>query len=339
MIEVLRGAATRISLAERRGVFTLALGGTLLVSLAFGLSRGAAHVPISELPAALVEESHPLHVVVHSVRLPRLVVAALVGSSLAVAGALLQTAVRNPLADPGLLGVSAGAALGVMSGLLFLPELPELMPLLGFAGGLGAMAVLLVASSGAPGRDHPLRLVLCGVALQSLFFAGVSVLTFLFAERAPSFVGFTLGSLNGVGWREAGIVALPAALGLLLAVAAIRHLDVMLLDEASAGGVGLKVRRARLGVACVGALLAAGAAAVAGLVGFVGLVVPNAVRLLVGPGHRTLLPLVALGGSAFVVLADTAARTVVAPIELPVGVPLACVGAPYFLHLVWRARA
>jgi iron complex transport system permease protein len=276
---------------------------------------------------------------VFSVRLPRLLVASLVGASLAVAGALLQTAVRNPLADPGLLGVSAGAALAVLGGLLFAPAWPELLPLLGFTGGISAMAVLLLASAGSPGRDHPLRLVLCGVALQSLFFAGVSLLTFVFAERAPAFVGFTLGSLNGVGWREVGLVALPAAVGVGLASLSIRPLDVMLLDEQSASGVGLAVRRARIAVACIAALLAAGAVSVAGLVGFVGLVVPNAVRLVVGPGHRALVPLAALGGGAFVVLADTAARTWLSPIELPVGVPLACVGAPYFLYLVWKARA
>lgn len=339
MIDALRGAATRLALADRAGVWAVALGLALAVSLAFGLTRGAANVPIAELPAALVDSSHPLHAVVFSVRLPRLGVAAFVGAALAVAGALLQTAVRNPLADPGLLGVSAGAALAVMCGLLFAPGWPEILPLLGFVGGIGAMGVLLVASSGAPGRDHPLRLVLCGVALQSLFFAGVSVLTFLFAERAPSFVGFTLGSLNGVGWREAGLVAVPALVGIVLALASIRALDVMLLDESSASGVGLDVRKARIGVACIGALLAAGAVSVAGLVGFVGLVVPNAVRLVVGPAHRLLVPLAALGGGAFVVLADTVARTAVAPIELPVGVPLACVGAPYFLYLVWKARA
>ncbi len=339
MIDALRGAYTRLALAERTAVWATALGLALLVSLAFGLTQGAAKVPLAELPSALVDAAHASHPVVWSVRLPRLLVAALVGSSLAIAGALLQTAVRNPLADPGLLGVSAGAALAVMTALLFLPAFPELLPLFGFGGGIAAMAVLLLASAGAPGRDHPLRLVLCGVALQSLFFAGVSVLTFLFAERAPSFVGFTLGSLNGVGWREAGIVAVPAIAGAALALLATRPLDVMLLDEASASGVGLSVRNARIGVACVGALLAAGAVAVAGLVGFVGLVVPNAVRLLVGPGHRALLPLAALGGSAFVVLADTAARTVLAPVELPVGVPRACVGAPYFLYLVWKFKA
>lgn len=201
------------------------------------------------------------------------------------------------------------------------------------------MGTLLVASGSAPGRDHPLRIVLCGVALQSLFFAGVSLLTFLFAERAPSFVSFTIGSLHGAGWREVRIIGGPALVGCIAALAARQSLDVMLLDEGSASGVGLPVRRVRLAVSSLGALLCAGAVAVAGLVGFVGLVVPNAVRLLVGPGHRALLPLSVIAGSTLVVLADTGARTLAAPVELPVGVPLACVGAPYFVYLVWKLRA
>lgn len=339
MIDVARGVWTRLALAERTVVWAVALSVALIAALAFGLTHGAAPVPLAQLLPALFDASHPSHSVVSSVRLPRLLCSALLGSSLALSGTLLQTAVRNPLADPGLLGVSAGAAVATLVGLLFFPSHPELLPVFGLCGGLAAMAVLLLASSGAPGRDHPLRLVLCGVALQSLFFAGVSLLTFIFAERAPSFVAFTLGSLNGAGWREVWILAVPACIGAVLALAAIRPLDVLLLDEGSASSVGLSVRNTRLGVACAAALLAAGAVAVAGLVGFVGLVVPNAVRLLVGPAHRALLPLAALGGSAFVVLADTGARTLAAPLELPVGVPLACVGAPYFLYLVWKFSA
>lgn len=339
MIDAARAAWTRIALAERTAVWAVALGMTLVAALAFGLTQGAAQVPLSQLGSALIDPAHPSHAVVSAVRLPRLVCAALVGSSLAIAGALLQTAVRNPIADPGILGVSAGAALATLAGILFFPGHPEIFPLLGFGGGLSAMAVLLVASGSAPGRDHPLRLVLCGVALQSLFFAGVSLLTFLFAERAPSFVSFTIGSLHGVGWREVWILCVPALAGAAAALALGRPLDAMLLDEGSASGVGLSVRNVRLAISSLGALLCAGAVAVAGLVGFVGLIVPNAVRLLVGPGHRALLPLSALAGSALVVLADTGARTLAAPVELPVGVPLACVGAPYFLHLVWKLRA
>jgi iron complex transport system permease protein len=177
--------------------------------------------------------------------------------------------------------------------------------------------------------------VLSGVALQALFFALIALVTFFFADRAPAFASFVVGSLNGLGWSDAALVAAPAALGIALALAFVRSWNALLLDDAAAAGVGLAVRRARLGASAIAALLAAGAVSVAGLVGFVGLVVPNAIRLLVGPDHRALIPLCALGGAALVVASDAAARTATAPLELPVGALLALLGAPYFLWLLW----
>ena len=181
-----------------------------------------------------------------------------------------------------------------------------------------------------------LRLVLSGVAFQALAFATTSLLIFIFADRAPAFVAFVVGSLNGVGWRDVAIVVVPTAAGLTLAFAAVRHMNVLLLDDDTAGGLGMRVRRARLGLSCISALLAAGAVSVAGLVGFVGLVVPNGVRLLVGPDHRVLLPLCVLAGATLVILSDAVARTALAPLELPVGALLALIGGPYFLFLLWR---
>jgi len=148
-----------------------------------------------------------------------------------------------------------------------------------------------------------------------------------------------VGSLSGSGWREVRIVALPALAGIMLSLLSVRALDLLLLDDDSAGGVGLGVRRTRVLVSCLAALLAAGAVSVAGLVGFVGLVVPNWVRILVGPEHaRSLVPCV-LGGATLVVVADAAARTIAAPLELPVGALLALIGGPYFLIILWRKVA
>jgi iron complex transport system permease protein len=188
-------------------------------------------------------------------------------------------------------------------------------------------------------RVDPLRLILSGVAVQALFFAGVALLSFLFADRAPAFVAFTVGSLNGRGWPDV-LPALPAMLaGGAVAAAVARPLDVLLLDEASATSVGVRVRAARLGAAALAALLAAAAVSIAGLVAFVGLVAPNSVRLLVGPSHARLLPLSALAGAVLVVVADTAARSVAPPTELPVGALLALVGAPFLIFLASRRLA
>jgi len=270
------------------------------------------------------------------VRLPRIACAAVVGMNLALAGALLQTTVRNPLADPGILGVTAGAGVGALVTILLWPERSALVPWSAFLGGLGAIVALSGLAFSRAGTPGALRIVLSGVALQAILFAITGLLTFLYADRAPSFTAFVVGSLNGTGWNDVARMLPPTLLTLLGVGSCLRNLDLLLLDDAAASGVGLNVLRARFVAACLAALLTAAAVSAAGLVGFVGLVVPNAMRLLVGPGHAALLPLSALAGAALVVLADTIARAAFAPIELPVGALLALVGGPYFLFLLWR---
>lgn len=330
----------RLALAARplpwwTAAFVLAL----LASAATAVSLGSTPIPAGDLASALVDGSHPLHTVVWDLRIPRVLAGGLVGAALALSGALLQTAARNPLADPGLLGVNAGAGVAALAAILFFPEHGAWVPLCAFAGALVAVFVALVAASTGATRIDPLRLVLAGVAVQALLFAGMAILTFVYADRAPSFASFTLGSLNGRGGPDL-LAALPAALvGAVLAFALVRPLDLLLLDDASATSAGLRVRGARVAAAAVSALLAASAVSIAGLVGFVGLVAPNAVRLAVGPEHRPLLPLTALAGATLVVLADTAARTLAAPVELPVGALLAAIGAPALVALASRRLA
>jgi iron complex transport system permease protein len=324
-----------LTLARRRDVTAAALLLGLAGAALLSASLGASALAPSELLPALFDSADPHHGLLWQVRLPRVLCGALVGAALGLAGVLVQTAVRNPLADPWLLGVSAGAGAAALAAIVLFPERPALVPAVAFLGGLAPVALLLALSAGTRGRG-PLRMILCGVALQALFFALVALIMFFFADRAPAFAAFIVGSLASVGWGDAGIVAVPTALGFALALAAARPLDVLLLDEASATSLGVAVRRARFGASCVAALLAAGAVSVAGLVGFVGLVAPNALRLLAGPRHLALLPLAALAGAMLVMLADTAARAAAAPLELPVGALLAALGAPYFLFLIWK---
>lgn len=326
-----------LDLYQRRpGFWALVLGLALAAAVGASLSRGAVEVPLGDLPAALRDPDHPFHAVVWEVRLPRILAGCAAGAALAVAGALLQTVVRNPLADPGLTGVTAGAGLAALIAIILFPESTLLLPFLAAAGGLAAVGVVLAASWGGGSTGGPLRLILSGVAVQAVLFSGVALMTFLFADRAPAFVSFTVGSLNGAGWREVRIAWIPTLLGISLSLLSLRSLDLLLLDDQSAGGIGLAVRTGRIAASCLSALLAASAVSVAGLVGFVGLVVPNWVRLAVGPTHARLVPLCALGGATLLVLADWAARTLAAPLELPVGALLALVGGPYFLYLLWR---
>jgi iron complex transport system permease protein len=315
------------------------LAAALVAATALAVSIGTSAVPFSDLLRALFSGPETLPPSITLVRLPRIACGALVGAALAVSGAVLQTAVRNPLADPGIIGVTAGAGLAALVAILFFPEELALVPVLAFAGGLAAIATVLALGFRSGRLGGPLRLVLSGVGVQAICFAGASLLSFLFADRAPAFAAFVVGSLNGLGWTDVLRVSVPVLLGLAISFATARRLDLLLLDDATAGALGVSVRRARLLASALAALLAAAAVSVAGLVAFVGLVVPNGVRLLVGPSHARLLPLCALAGAVLVLCADGAARTLVAPIELPVGALLALIGGPYFLVVLWRKVA
>jgi len=314
--------------------FVLALG--LIGAGLLAATQGAVDLPLREFFRSAVERAHPLHGVVWDVRLPRAACAALVGMDLALAGALLQTAVRNPLADPGILGVTAGAGVGALGVILFMPERIGLVPWAAFAGAIATIATIVVLVWSKSGQTGALRIVLSGVSLQAILFALIALLTFAFADRAPAFAAFMVGSLNGAGWSDAGRMLAPSLLGVAGVVLSLRTLNVLLLDDGAAGGLGVSVLRARFLAAALAALLTAAAVSAAGLVGFVGLVVPNGLRLLVGPEHAALLPATALGGATLVLVADTVARTSLAPLELPVGALLALVGGPYFLFILWK---
>jgi iron complex transport system permease protein len=337
----MRVLAARVRLWKERmrawpALWAAILLGVLVFVGLVSVQLGAVPVPTVELLPALADTEHPLHAVLWQVRLPRIAGAGLVGAALAVSGVLMQTVVRNPLADPGLLGVNAGAGLAALLAILLWPGWAPLLPMLAFAGALLTVSILLLAAWGSGRRLGPLQIILAGVAVQAILFALIALLTFLFADRAPAFIAFTVGSLNGTGWGEARLAMWPLAVGIAVALLAARPLNLLLLDDATAAGVGLDVPKMRLLASVTAALLAASAVCLAGLVSFVGLVVPNWVRMVSGPDHRTLVPLSALGGAALVVAADLMARTVAAPIELPVGVLLALLGGPYFLFVLWR---
>jgi iron complex transport system permease protein len=324
------------ALRVRRALPLALLGAALALSLIASASFGAVSLPTMRVFSGIVDANDPLHALLWNVRLPRIAGGALVGASLGVAGALLQTIVRNPLADAGLLGVTSGAGFAGLLAIVLRPASTLLPAIAAFAGGLIAVIALPLLAARTARTPSALRLVLTGTALQATFFAGIAVLTFWFADRAPSFAAFTVGSLSGASWADLALAAPPAAVGLAGSALLARTLDALLLDDAASAGIGVAVLRARLAAAAVAALLVSAAVGVAGLVGFVGLVVPNAARIWLGSAHRFLLAAAALGGAALTVSADLLARMLAAPLELPVGALLAAIGAPYFLWLLWR---
>jgi iron complex transport system permease protein len=271
--------------------------------------------------------------ILFAVRLPRVLLAALVGGGLAVVGAVLQAVFRNPLADSGLLGVGAGAALGAVIAvhLGLASAVFFALPLAAFAGALAAvLAVYFVA--GASGRASLQGLLLTGIAVSAVAGAATSVLLVATEEfRVKAVLFWLAGGLEGRGWTHVQAAAVFVLAGVLLLVMLGRPLDVLSLGEDEAASLGLPVRATRLGLLSLASLVAGACTAVAGAVPFVGLMAPHALRPVVGPLSRHLLPAAFLGGALLVVLADLGARTLSGRFELPLGALTAIVGAPYFL--------
>lgn len=275
------------------------------------------------------------------IRLPRIVLGALVGCGLAVAGATYQGLFRNPLADPYLLGVAAGAGLGAVVAFI-LPFSPALYgvgiaQLLAFVGAFGAVAI--VFSLARVGRTVPTTtLLLAGVALGSLLSAATAYLMYLFGDRLIVIYAWLIGGFNVATWTQVWLVAPGVLVSALVVALCGRMLNVLQLGEEGAAALGLSVEPVKLLLVVAGTLATASAVSAAGLIGFVGLIVPHAVRLLVGPDYRRLVPLSAILGAAFLVAADAVARSLPGPSEIPVGVVTAVCGAPFFLWLLRRQK-
>lgn len=319
----------------------LLLGSGLLAALLWGIAAGPAGLGLGEIFGALRPGGEPSTArdILLRIRLPRLAAASLVGASLAVSGALFQALLRNPLAEPYLLGVSSGAALGAVAALTlgWAGGSPWGLALAALAGALLAIGVVFRVAT-VVGRLDTHVLILAGVVTAAFFGACVMLLLSLAREGAlRSAVLWTMGSLGGVSWGMTGTLAayaIPASAGTLFMA---RDLNALALGEETAAHLGTETERVKRVAYLLASLLAAAAVSVAGVIGFVGLVVPHAVRLLWGADHRLLLPLSFVGGAGLLTAADTAARSAAAPLEIPVGVITALVGVPFFLVLLRRA--
>ncbi|MFQ4137013.1 FecCD family ABC transporter permease [Nodosilinea sp. PGN35] len=315
----------------------LALGLLLLgLLLVVGLSLTQGSVPMSgpELWAALLRQGNPTHqVILWDLRLPRLVAALLVGAALGVSGALLQGMLRNGLASPFLLGISSGAGLVVVL-VVTLGLWQVWVPLGAWLGAIAttALVYLLACSRGGLSVE---RLILGGVAFSSLFGAIQSLLLLTARDgRIQAALNWLIGSFNGRGWAEVRLVGPAMVVALVVGCLLARQVNLLNLGDDLAVGLGTSLVRSRLGIGAAATFLAAGAASIAGLVGFVGLIVPHGVRLLVGTDYRLVLPFSALGGALVLAAADLVARA--GPVELPVGVVTAFLGAPVFIWLLYR---
>lgn len=270
--------------------------------------------------------------VIWNIRLPRMILAALVGINLALSGSMLQGVMKNPLADPSIIGISSGAGLFGILILVVFPQLQNLVPIVAFAGAmLAAVIIYLLAWKG--GID-PTRIVLSGVAVSELFGAGISAILVFFSDRVHGALTFMNGSLSSRSWGEVQTILPYTIAGLLLALIFADKLNILVLGDDTARGLGLNVELTRLGFTALAALLAASAVSVVGLLGFVGLIVPHSIRLILGNNYKIMFPATAILGAALVMLSDTFARTVLSPTEIPVGIVMAVLGVPFFLYLL-----
>lgn len=324
----------------RRTAVVVVLAAAFVAGLGASLALGAVDIPLRTVIDALAGNADPgpLRQIVLDLRLPRTVEAVAVGAALGVAGALLQGALANPLASPDVIGVTGGAGFGAVLILIVFPGSIALLPVGALVFGLLAAGLVFAIAWAGPNAGGVGRLILAGIAIGALFGAGTTSVLVAYPDRVQSALFFIAGGLTSDGWSDLEVVWPYFAVGFVLAIGLARPLDRLALGDDVAASLGARPRVVRLVAGVGAALLAAAAASLAGLLGFLGLVVPHAVRLASGTSsHTFVLPVSALGGSALLLAGDTLARTVKAPIELPVGPFMVVIGVPLFLFLLRRA--
>ena len=299
------------------------------------VAKGAADISLSQIFTILLHpQAAPQDQIIWNIRLPRMIVGALVGMNLAVSGCILQAVMRNPLADPHIIGISSGAGISGITVMILFPALEYLITPVAFVGAMAAaVAIYILAWKNG---IKPVRIILAGVAVSAFLGAGISGLLIFYSDRVNGALMWMVGGLAARSWPHVSIIVPYAVVGLILAVLSSHYLNILQLGDDMAKGLGVHVEITRIVLTAIAALLAASAVSVVGLLGFVGLVIPHISRLILGSDYRYLVPGAAILGVAIVTLSDTFARIVFAPVELPVGIIMAFIGAPFFLFLLRR---
>jgi iron complex transport system permease protein len=307
----------------------------VIAAMVFSLMKGAVNIAPAEIIKAIIGPNSSFQTqIIRNIRLPRTLVGALVGMNLALAGAILQAVMKNPLADPHIIGVSSGAGLAGIIVLVLYPKMEYLLTPVAFIGAFGASLLIYILAW--KGGIRPIRIVLAGVAVSAFLGSGISALLVFYSDRVHGALMWMVGGLTARSWPHLYIILPYSILGSLLGFWGAKKLNVLNLGDETAKGLGLNVELTRLVMTAVAALLAASAVSIVGLLGFVGLIMPHLARLLIGSDYRFLLPASALLGMSVVILSDTLARLLFAPVELPVGIIMAFLGAPFFLYLLRR---
>lgn len=306
---------------------------TLAVLLVLLSTIGSVNLEFNEIISALIHDDNKLvTTIVYKMRLPRNILAALVGANLAVSGILLQSVMKNPLADPGITGVSSGASVAAIIILLLAPSYTKVLPIVAFIG--GAIACLLVFVMAWKNGLKPGRIVLAGVAINTILGGVISFLSTMYSDRIQSAMLWLNGSLATKTWADVNMLFAYSIVGLIVSLLLIRSANVLQLGDEAATNLGFNVNLTRLLISGVAVFLAATSTAVVGVISFVGLIVPHISRMLMGSDHKYTIPFSMILGSIVLLVADTLGRTIGGSIEIPVGVIMSIVGGPFFLYLL-----
>lgn len=312
------------------------LGLILLVAVLFiSMIIGTANTSFSDLYNVFigVQNTESYRILYH-IRIPRVLTAMFAGINLAIAGCILQGVLKNPLADPGIIGVSAGAGLAAMVVMIVLPEYTNMVPIVAFVGAM--VATLILFALAWEEGIQPLKLILAGVAVSAFFAGGMTCLMVFFSDKIQGTVNWMAGGFSGASWKHVTMILPYTIIGLVGVSISSKLLNALQLGDDVAKSLGTRVEATRFFLVTLAALLAASAVSVAGMLTFVGLIVPHMMRLVVGSDFNYLLPSSAVFGGILLIVADTVARTAFSPIEVPVGVFMSFIGAPFFLYLLKR---
>lgn len=309
-----------------------------IASFFFSVGNGAVKInPLGIVKSILYEKNTVNYQIIWNVRLPRTIVAALVGICLSLSGSILQGIMRNPLAGPNIIGVSAGGGFFALVILIIFPKYYYLVPIGAFVGAL--LATLFIYSLAWKEGVLPTRLVLAGVAVSSLFSAGTNGLMTFFPDRVSGVLSFMVGGLSAITWKDVRMIFPYALICMILILFLPERLNILMLGDEVATGLGINVEKTRFIFIILSSLLAGTAVSVVGLLGFVGLIVPHMARLFVGSDYRYLFPGTILFGASTVMICDTLSRILFAPMEIPVGIIMSALGAPFFLYLLRKKEA
>lgn len=336
MAKAIKGAESKTLLSHRQRMLRIGLCLIiLLLGMFLSMAMGAVEFSLKEIYQYLFLEKEGFsHVILADLRLPRTLVAALVGMCLSLSGAIMQGITRNPMASPSILGVNNGAALVTLILFVFYPTAYYITPIAAICGAL--LTTLLIYGMAWKNGVAPVRFILSGVAVSSVLGAFYSIISVMYPDAIQGMIGFSVGSLNARTWYHFKLIVPYAFIGLLASLCFTNRLNLLAMGDEIATGLGLPVERTRLILIVISALLAGSAISVVGQISFVGLCVPHVTRMLIGSDYRYLLPASAINGASMVLYCDWLARIIIRPQEMNVGIIIAVLGAPFFLYLLRR---